>query len=103
MGQYKDTGSHALALAEECAEVIQVITKLYRFVGDWQNPGDGSTEWDEIPPGKEVSRWDMLEAEMEDVIYHWNQLKSQRKFEKDVFPTLLDIYNANKDLSPDDL
>ena len=36
MGKFKDVGSPAAALAEECAEVIQVITKLQRFSGDWE-------------------------------------------------------------------
>jgi len=67
MGKFKDEGDAALALAEECAEVIQVINKLYRFNG----------KWDEIPEGKEYSRWAMLNTEMEDLIYQWKRLKAQ--------------------------
>ena len=37
MGQFKDLGDSSLALAEECSEVIQVITKLHRFGGNWDN------------------------------------------------------------------
>ena len=36
MGQFKNEGDAALALAEECAEVIQVITKMKRFNGSWE-------------------------------------------------------------------
>ena len=65
MGQFKDQGDTALALAEECAEVIQIITKMKRFGGDW----------DEIAPGKDKSRWEMLKDEMADVMYQWERLK----------------------------
>lgn len=64
MGKFKDVGNPALALAEECAEVIQVINKLHRFYG----------EWDEIPEGKDISRWEELCNEMNDVLYQWNRL-----------------------------
>ena len=67
MGKFKDEGDPALALAEECAEVIQVINKLYRFNGSWN----------EIPEGKEFSRWAMLCTEMEDLMYQWKRLKAQ--------------------------
>ena len=67
MGQFKDVGNPALALAEECAEVIQVINKLYRFEGDWN----------EIPEGKDVSRWAMLCSEMEDVMYQFRRLERE--------------------------
>lgn len=69
MGQFKDAGSPALALAEECAEVIQVITKMQRFNG----------KWDEIPVGKDKSRWQELCDEMEDVFYQWERLKWSRE------------------------
>lgn len=65
MGKFKDEGDAALALAEECAEVSQVITKCKRFSGDWN----------EIPPGKSISRWEELSNEMEDLLYQWNRLK----------------------------
>lgn len=70
MGKFKDVGNPALALAEECAEVIQVINKLYRFGGDW----------DEVPPGKDVSRWAMLCSEMEDLMYQFRRLEREVMF-----------------------
>ena len=70
MGKFKDEGDSALALAEECAEVIQVINKLYRFNGNW----------DEIPPGKDVSRWAMLCCEMEDLMYQFRRLEHEVMF-----------------------
>lgn len=63
MGQFKNEGDPALALAEECAEVIQVITKKFRFGGNWN----------EIPVGKDKSRLEELTSEMEDVIYQWKR------------------------------
>lgn len=71
MGQFKDQGDPAFALSEECAEVIQVISKYYRF----------GTDWNEIPEGKTMSRWDMLKAEMEDLMYQWDRLKEDKAFE----------------------
>jgi hypothetical protein len=65
MGQFKDVGNPAHALAEEMAEAIQVINKLYRFNG----------HWNEIPVGKEETRWQNLNSEMQDVIYQWERLK----------------------------
>lgn len=65
MGQFKDVGSPAAALAEECAEVIQVITKKLRFNGSWF----------EIPPGKDKTRYQELNAEMTDLIHQWERLK----------------------------
>lgn len=70
MGKFKDEGDAALALAEECAEVIQVINKLYRFGGDW----------DEVPVGKDVSRWAMLCTEMEDLMYQFRRLEREVMF-----------------------
>lgn len=69
MGKHKNEGDPALALAEECAEVVQVISKKVRFNGDWN----------EIPEGKTLSRLDELKAEMDDVWYQWNRfLKTQK-------------------------
>ena len=68
MGLYKDEGNAALALAEECAEVIQIITKLHRFDGFWS----------EVPPGKDITRWEQLENEMNDLIYQWDRLREER-------------------------
>ena len=72
MAQYEGQGDAALNLAEECSEVIQVITKMKRFNGNW----------DEIPPGSKKTRWDMLELEMGDVIIAWANLKAQRQANK---------------------
>ena len=68
MGLHKNEGNPAAALSEECGEVVQIISKLYRFGGDW----------DEVPPGKSLSRWEQLEGEMEDLIYQWERLKATR-------------------------
>jgi len=68
MGKFKNIGEPSLVLMEELAEAIQVIAKKHRFQG----------EWDEVPEGKELSRWQELEAEMEDVLYQWNRLKEER-------------------------
>ena len=65
MGLFKDQGDAALSLAEECAEVVQVITKKVRFNGNWF----------EIPPGKSMTRYQELNAEMTDLIYQWERLK----------------------------
>lgn len=67
MGKFKNSGNAAAALMEECAEVIQVLAKMIRF--------DGS--WNEIPPGKSTTRWKELEAEMADVLYQWQRLQEQ--------------------------
>ena len=68
MGKFKDIGEPSLVLMEELAEAIQVIAKKQRFEGDWN----------EIPEGKDISRWGELCEEMEDVIYQWNRLVMQR-------------------------
>ena len=67
MGQFKNQGDAALTLAEECAEVVQVIAKLKRFGGTWH----------EVPPGKDKSRIQMLKEEMDDVLYQWNRLQEE--------------------------
>jgi NTP pyrophosphatase (non-canonical NTP hydrolase) len=68
MGLHKNEGNPAAALSEECGEVIQIISKLYRFGGDWA----------EVPPGKNKSRWEQLEEEMSDLFYQWNRLRTER-------------------------
>lgn len=68
MGRFKHEGDAALTLAEECAEVIQVITKMKRFNGSW----------DETRPGQLMSRWDELESEMNDLLYQWERLRLER-------------------------
>lgn len=67
MAKYAGQGDTALTLAEECAEVIQIITKLKRFNGNWN----------EVPPGKDKTRWQMLEEEMNDVLLAWNRLQEE--------------------------
>lgn len=68
MGLYKNEGAPEIVLMEECAEVIQVIAKCVRF----------SSNWDEIPPNKKKTRWEMLEEEMNDVLFQWERLKKER-------------------------
>ena len=72
MGKFKDVGEPSLVLMEECAEVIQVIAKMHRFQGSW----------DEIPEGKDKTRWEELQAEMADVFYQWFRLKDQMETNK---------------------
>lgn len=69
MGLHKNEGQPAAALAEECGEVVQILSKYYRFGGSW----------DEIPPGKSKSRWEQLEEEMSDLLYQWDRLKATRQ------------------------
>lgn len=69
MGLFKDLGDPALALAEECAEVIQVINKKFRFNGDWN----------EIPEGKSQSRLEELKGEMEDLKYQYERFLNSLK------------------------
>lgn len=66
MGLHKHEGDAALALAEECAEVIQVITKMKRFDGSWH----------EIPPGKTQTRYEELESEMSDLLFQWQRFQA---------------------------
>lgn len=69
MGLHKNEGDPALALAEECAEVVQIVSKLFRFHGSWYD----------IPPGKTETRWQQLENEMDDLLFQWERLKSERE------------------------
>ena len=64
MGQHKDVGNASIALMEEMAEAIQVIAKMHRFKG----------QWNEIPPGKTETRWNELYSEMMDVFHQWHRL-----------------------------
>jgi NTP pyrophosphatase (non-canonical NTP hydrolase) len=82
MGKFKNEGDAALALAEECAEVIQVITKLNRFKGSWND----------VPPGKDKSRWEELYSEMQDVFYQWHRLLDEYDNVHDVpIPEMFDF------------
>ena len=65
MGLHKDFGDPSIALMEEMAEAIQVIAKMHRFNGSWN----------EVPPGKEYSRWMELVTEMHDVMHQWERLR----------------------------
>lgn len=67
MAKYAGQGDTALTLAEECAEVIHIITKLKRFNGNWN----------EVPPGKDKTRWQMLQEEMNDLFLAWNMLEDE--------------------------
>ena len=57
MAKYANIGDPYHTLVEECGEVIQIISKKYRF--------DGS--WDEIPVGKDKTRKQMLLDEIADL------------------------------------
>jgi NTP pyrophosphatase (non-canonical NTP hydrolase) len=81
MGQFKNVGDPFSALAEECAEVIQVISKKYRFNGDWN----------EIPEGKSVSRLQELENEMNDLIYQWNRIQGEIMMRQQGFVPIRDF------------
>jgi hypothetical protein len=67
MGKFKDQGDPVLALAEECAELIQVITKKYRFSGDSLNA------WKDVPEGATTSRINSFTEELEDVKYQMDR------------------------------
>jgi NTP pyrophosphatase (non-canonical NTP hydrolase) len=68
MGLHKNEGQAAAALAEECGEVVQIISKYYRFGGDWN----------EVPPGKSKTRWQQLIEEMDDLFYQWHRVKKEQ-------------------------
>lgn len=67
MAEFANQGVPEAILAEECSEVIQIITKKIRFQGGWS----------EVPPGKDKTRWEMLEEEMKDVLLAWDNLKKE--------------------------
>ena len=69
MGLHKDEGIPEINIIEECGEVIQVVAKFLRF----------DCNWDTVPPGKELSRWEEMEAEMADLLYQWERLKRSRR------------------------
>lgn len=68
MAKYANVGKSDATLMEECGEVIQIIAKKYRF--------DGAT-WDEVPPGKTQTRWEMLKEEMSDLLLAWERMKEE--------------------------
>ena len=86
MGKFKDLGDPAITLIEEMSEVIKVITKKIRFQEDW----------DSVPPSDiniwpKNTRWQLLEEEMEDVLYQWERLKKQHYTQQNSEPMRYDI------------
>lgn len=77
MGLFKDQGDPAQALAEECAEVIQLITKKHRFDQPWDSCR---------PEDRTITRFEQLEAEMDDLIYQWLRLKAEIKHSPKTMP-----------------
>lgn len=67
MAKYAGQGDAASTLQEEAAEIIQVIAKFNRF----------GRNWNEVPPGKDKTRWQMLEEEMNDLLLAWERLKNE--------------------------
>lgn len=78
---FEGRGDQALQLAEECAEVIQIITKMKRFGGNW----------DEKRPGKDLTRWQELETEMYDLLNCWQRLRNE------VQPAILEVSHWDED------
>lgn len=68
MAEFANVGMAEAILMEEMAEAIQVIAKKVRFEG----------EWNEVPPGKDKTRWEELKAEMQDVFLAWQNLRKGR-------------------------
>ena len=67
MGEFRNIGEPAAALAEECSEVIKVIAKKIRF----------NEDWDTMAPDHDATRWQQLVSEMDDLFYQWERLKRQ--------------------------
>ena len=67
MEELKDTGDPASALAEKCAEVIQIINKMNRFAGNWND----------VMPGQSKSSFLMLFDAMTDLKYQCKRLTKQ--------------------------
>ena len=65
MSQRPTSKETATWLMEECSEVIQELAKFSRFNG----------EWNEIPPGKNKTRFELLKDEMQDVQRAWDSLQ----------------------------
>ena len=62
-------------------EVIQIITKMKRFGGSW----------DEKRPGKDLTRWQELETEMYDLLNCWQRLRNE------VQPAILEVSHWDED------
>lgn len=71
MGKFKDIGDPAMQLAEECAEVIQIISKVKRF--------DNPEGWQFVNPETGKTRLQELQEEMGDVMYAYNRFLNQNK------------------------
>jgi len=69
MAEFANVGMAEAILMEEMGEVIQILAKKVRFDG----------KWDEVPPGKTKTRWEQLEAEMQDVMLAWKNLQKGAK------------------------
>jgi len=69
MAEFANVGMAEAILMEEMGEVIQILAKKVRFDG----------KWDEVPPGKTKTRWEQLEAEMQDVLLAWKNLQKGAK------------------------
>lgn len=72
MSQIPTSKETAAWLMEECSEVIQELAKFNRFNG----------KWNEIPPGKTKTRFELLKDEMEDVQRAWESLQTSISLEK---------------------
>ena len=74
--EYKKRGPVEVRLIEECAEVIQAVTKGQRF--GWDN-------WNPIKPPEGEVHWKNkieLEEEMADLVEHYNELAGKLKLRK---------------------
>ena len=71
MGRFKDIGDPAMQLAEECAEVIQIISKVKRF--------DNPEGWQFVNPETGKTRLQELQEEMGDVMYAYDRFLNQNK------------------------
>lgn len=71
MGRFKDIGDPAMQLAEECAEVIQIISKVKRF--------DNPEGWQFVNPETGKTRLQELQEEMGDVMYAFERFLNQNK------------------------
>ena len=71
MSQRFTSKEAAAWLMEECSEVIQELAKINRFNG----------KWNEIPPGKDKTRFEMLEKEMFDIQCAWESLQTAIKLD----------------------
>lgn len=69
MAEYKGIGDAAMNVAEECAEVIQIISKVKRF--------DNPEGWQFVNPETGKTRLQELQEEMGDVMYAFERFLNQ--------------------------